>query len=398
MKKFLTAVSAVAIIGFGITTFHDITYAEKSLQEVKEERSQIKKSLSDAESQVADILIELKELEKEIAAVNYSLNQNEKMLNEIKNDIRVTEEESEQLQKEIEELEANIEKRFNILKDRVSTYQKTGGAVSYLEVIFGSKSFGDFISRVSAVNKIADSDARLIEKQEEDKRKVEEKQEELQNKLEELTGMQQELEEMNQLIREQKQQVESQKEALKAKETELNNKIKSLKMKDSELKALENKLKLPKVQTLSYSSNTKTSSSNGGSSSSAPAGSGVFAWPTSGGYVSSYMGPRWNSQHKGIDIARTNRSVVPPIFAAADGVVESAGYNSGGYGNRIVIRHANGLKTVYAHLSSISVKPGQKVSRGQKIGVMGATGNSTGIHLHFEVYKNGALQNPLDYL
>ncbi len=123
-------------------------------------------------------------------------------------------------------------------------------------------------------------------------------------------------------------------------------------------------------------------------------GTGSLSWPAVGGYISSHVGERWGSTHKGIDIARpSNRN----ILAADNGVVESAGYDSGGYGNKIVINHNNGMKTIYAHLQSIDVKVGQTVEKGSKIGVMGSTGNSTGIHLHFEVYKNGALENPTNY-
>ncbi|WP_156289909.1 M23 family metallopeptidase [Oceanobacillus salinisoli] len=123
-------------------------------------------------------------------------------------------------------------------------------------------------------------------------------------------------------------------------------------------------------------------------------GTGNLSWPAVGGYVSSKMGERWGKMHKGIDIARpSNRN----ILAADNGVIESAGY-SGGYGNKIVINHNNGMKTIYAHLASMDVKVGQTVEKGKKIGVMGSTGNSTGIHLHFEVYENGALKDPLDYI
>ncbi len=123
-------------------------------------------------------------------------------------------------------------------------------------------------------------------------------------------------------------------------------------------------------------------------------GTGNLAWPTVGGYVSSHQGQRWGRAHKGIDIARPSNRM---IKAADNGKVVSAGYD-GGYGNKIVIDHQNGLRTVYAHLDSISVSVGQTVSQGSAIGVMGSTGNSTGVHLHFEVYKNGALQNPLNYV
>lgn len=124
-------------------------------------------------------------------------------------------------------------------------------------------------------------------------------------------------------------------------------------------------------------------------------GTGSFAWPASGGYVSSKMGQRWGKLHKGIDIARPSNYT---IKAADHGIVVSAGWDNGGYGNKIVIDHQNGLKTIYAHLKSVSVSPGQKVEKGSAIGIMGSTGDSTGIHLHFEVYKNGTLKNPLDYL
>ncbi|MFD1019438.1 peptidoglycan DD-metalloendopeptidase family protein [Thalassobacillus hwangdonensis] len=124
-------------------------------------------------------------------------------------------------------------------------------------------------------------------------------------------------------------------------------------------------------------------------------GTGNFVRPTVGGTITSKQGQRWGSHHKGIDIAGVSDRT---IKAADNGVVVSAGNSNDGYGNKIVINHNNGFKTIYAHLSSISVKPGQTVTRGSKIGMMGSTGHSTGVHLHFEVYKNGKLQNPLSHL
>ncbi|MDN4608916.1 peptidoglycan DD-metalloendopeptidase family protein [Sporosarcina highlanderae] len=123
-------------------------------------------------------------------------------------------------------------------------------------------------------------------------------------------------------------------------------------------------------------------------------GTGKFMWPADGGYVSSQMGKRWGRVHQGIDIARpSSRS----IFAADNGVVTSVGRH-GTYGNRIIISHNNGYKTLYAHLAKIDVKVGQTVPKGTRIGVMGSTGRSTGMHLHFEVFKNGSNINPLTVL
>lgn len=123
-------------------------------------------------------------------------------------------------------------------------------------------------------------------------------------------------------------------------------------------------------------------------------GDGSFAWPAVGGYISSKQGQRWGKLHKGIDIARPSDRT---IKAADNGRIKFAGW-SGGYGNKVVIDHQNGYETVYAHLSSIKVNVGQSVSQGMQIGVMGSTGNSTGVHLHFEIYKNGNLENPLKYI
>lgn len=123
-------------------------------------------------------------------------------------------------------------------------------------------------------------------------------------------------------------------------------------------------------------------------------GSGSFAWPAEGGYISSQMGHRWGAFHRGIDIARPSGYA---IKSADNGIVKFAG-RDGTYGNKVVVDHQNGYQTVYAHLASISVNEGQTVPQGSKLGVMGSTGRSTGIHLHFEVIKNGNNVNPLGYL
>ncbi|WP_167578692.1 peptidoglycan DD-metalloendopeptidase family protein [Jeotgalibacillus proteolyticus] len=123
-------------------------------------------------------------------------------------------------------------------------------------------------------------------------------------------------------------------------------------------------------------------------------GAGSFIWPANGGKISSHQGPRWGSFHKGIDIAGADDLT---IKAADNGTVISAAYE-GDYGNKVVIDHNNGLRTTYAHLDKIHVTPGQTVKQGESLGVMGNTGFSTGVHLHFEVHLNGELENPMDYL
>jgi len=119
---------------------------------------------------------------------------------------------------------------------------------------------------------------------------------------------------------------------------------------------------------------------------------GNFIWPFSGGIIT--QGYRF--YHRAVDIALRSGG---PILAADGGVVIEAGWPSGsGYGNRVMVDHGNGFVTLYAHMSVIQVKVGQRVARGNVLGQMGNTGRSTGTHLHFEIRRGGGLTNPFDYL
>lgn len=123
-------------------------------------------------------------------------------------------------------------------------------------------------------------------------------------------------------------------------------------------------------------------------------GTGEFAWPAEGGYISSGRGQRWGRMHNGIDIAQPDELT---IKSADHGIVKAAGA-AGTFGNRVVVDHQNGYETIYAHLSSIDVRVGDKVPKGTKLGNMGSTGRSTGLHLHLEISLNGVTQNPLNYI
>lgn len=119
------------------------------------------------------------------------------------------------------------------------------------------------------------------------------------------------------------------------------------------------------------------------------------------GRITSEFGLRANpfsgagaERHSGIDF---KGQIGDPVRATASGVVEFAG-RKGGYGNTIILRHANGLSTLYAHLNSVDVKLNQKVTSGSKIGELGNTGRSTGAHLHYEVRKNEEKVNPAKYM
>ncbi|GAA2529516.1 M23 family metallopeptidase [Pilimelia columellifera] len=112
------------------------------------------------------------------------------------------------------------------------------------------------------------------------------------------------------------------------------------------------------------------------------------------GSVSSEFGPRWGTEHEGIDFAARSGTAVR---AAKDGVVKKASWY-GGYGKAVIIDHGDGVRTLYGHNSKLDVKPGDRVQAGQTIARVGSTGDSTGPHLHFEVQVDGKAVNPRPWL
>lgn len=121
----------------------------------------------------------------------------------------------------------------------------------------------------------------------------------------------------------------------------------------------------------------------------------VFQSPLEDRAINSRFGMRTvmrvRRMHQGVDIAAPSGT---PVMAAAEGEVVRAGFNRGGYGNFIEVRHPNGMTSFYAHLSRIDVSAGDHVDQGERIGRVGSTGRSTGPHLHFEVRRAGDQVNP----
>lgn len=116
-----------------------------------------------------------------------------------------------------------------------------------------------------------------------------------------------------------------------------------------------------------------------------------FCMPTPSRVITSNFGPRWGRNHEGLDI---KVYIGDTIRAAFSGKVRMVKYNAGGYGKYVVIRHNNGLETIYGHLSAQLVEEDQEVRAGEPIGLGGNTGRSTGSHLHFETRLCGVAINP----
>ncbi|WP_078594380.1 murein hydrolase activator EnvC family protein [Evansella clarkii] len=397
---------------------------EKKIDSYQEKQEEIEAESKQKEEELGEVETEIEEAESEIRRIDEDTAQTNENIREKEDEIDTTNKRIETLHEEIQELEERIAERDELLKDRVRSMYQNGGTVNYLEVILGAQSIGDLIERVSALTTITNQDRNILEQHIEDKQAVERAKEQLEQELINLEEQMAELETLLAELEEQRQEKDELMALLEDKQVELEKEMVSLdeeqellkvqeeaakeelRLWEEEQKRLEEERKKAEEERKRKESETQVSSSgssgsSGSSASAAPAdsGSGTLMRPATG-RITSNFGPRWGRMHYGMDIGQGGRSNVPIVASEAGTVIEARYMN--GYGNTIMISHVvNGqqLTTLYAHLDSMAVSSGQRVSRGQQIGIMGNTGQSTGPHLHFEVHEggwNGAKSNAVD--
>lgn len=363
----------------------------QSINDVREKKKQTQKELSNVREQK-------KKAKNEVSQIDSQMTETTNKIVKKEDEVVKNRKEIERLEEEIKEAEIRIAERDAVLKERVRSMHVNGGAVNYLEVLLGSQSFGDFLDRVLALNVIAEQDRTIIEEQKADKLAIEENKAEVEKLVKQIEEELANLEKLKDDLITQMAEKEKLLEEIAEEEEVLDAEFKGY---VAEEKALEQQLRAAQARAdAAAKANSSGSSSSGSTGVSYRKSSGMFLWPAAGRFSSGYgwrIHPIYKTRklHKGIDIANAAGT---PIRAAAAGKVTAAGWHSGGYGNYIKIDHGNGYVTLYAHLSSISVRKGQSVSAGQHIGGMGTTGSSTGNHLHFEVHKGGSTVDPLNHL
>jgi len=421
---------------------------EEKKQDIQQKQSDVSTSLEKKETEAAGLQEEKSKLDEEIKSIDLQVSETSGKIREKKESIEETTKKIEDLKVEIDEVKKRISERNKLLEDRARSLQQGGGVVSYLEVVLGAQSFGDLVSRVSAVSTIVEADREILKAHEEDKATLEtaetalitEKKnledslkelESLEKKLSEQSKQKQELmkqvqakygdtiqdiqeleveadflaEQKKAIEQEQKRQKEAAEAAARAAAEEAKKQAEAAKQQAEEVKkAQESQQSKQTTQTESTQSSSSSSSSNNSSSSNDSSNSSntssaetpaevssSFIWPASG-TVTSEFGMRVHpvtgkrKLHAGIDIANSSGT---PIYAPASGTVIRSGVMSG-YGNVVFITHnMNGqvYTTVYGHLEASLVSAGQTVSQGQQIALMGNTGISTGPHLHFEIHE-----------
>ena len=320
------------------------------------------------------------------------------------------------LEDEIEKADAEYADTFEQLKVRLNALYTSGGELTTLEILLDSTSLYDFSVRSEAIQGVTRHDKQLMEEIKAYMLQTQEQRDELSVQKEELAEQKKDLEskqselqvleEENQRLIEELQLQSAEAENLiaenEAESQDYLAQLDSLIAQRSEQAARE---EAERQQALENQQNQGGGSSDAGSSSSGSSGSSndssvlntgdlSFSWPLAGygyGSITQYYG---NNGHMGLDVGIPYGT---PIYAAESGQVISAEYHYS-WGNNVLIWHNGTYSTRYAHCSSLAVSAGEYVQKGQVIGYAGSTGNSTGNHLHFEVYQNGSRVDPLNFV
>ena len=270
-------------------------------------------------------------------------------------------------------------------------YEK--GDVFYVELLFSSNSFGDFINKADYVEQLSDYDSTMLEEFKQNREFIE-------TCKAELEAEQEVLKEAKAKVDEEQKNLES---LISSKEQEINKYEGDISNKQQAIKEYEADIaaQTATIQALEAAvaeEKRKLEAENG---TAITYDGGMFKWPApSYTRISDDYGNRTHpilgvqQFHNGVDMAAPGGS---PILAAYDGDVVAAAYN-GSMGNYVMINHGDGLYTIYMHASSLYVSQGQSVARGDKIAAVGSTGRSTGNHLHFSVRLNGSYVSPWNYL
>ena len=369
IKHILCLILTLVLLCAVVSSVPTIQAGAATLSEARQERDRIQKELDALKAQKASQQEIQKKLEEQIANTEDEISLETEELDKIKSELSV-------VQAELDAKNAELEENKDLFKQRLRAMYMTSGSGAELQVLLGSDDMADYLAKTELTRSVSAHDSQLIE--------------EIVSAVNEVEGKAAE-------IQVKKDAQDAIKKDLAAKQQDLNSQMNELSAVLSELEA-DIDDKEAAYQAAVDEIDQLASQVVGDSRLSYD---GNFLWPVPGYYnITSGFKWRWGRQHKGIDISSSGISG-KPIVAAADGVVITAAYNTGGYGNYVMINHgASGgasYVTLYGHMTRYVVSAGQSVTQGQVIGYVGSTGFSTGPHLHFEIRVNGTAVDPAAY-
>ncbi len=381
---------------------------QQERKEVQNQIADVKKQYKENENEIADLIAQKNVVDQEIQLLNTQIiNINEQIS---AYNLLIADK-----QDELDTAEDRLEALNQENKERIRTMEEEG-EVSYWEVLFKANSFSDLLDRLNMVEEIAASDKRRLQELSDAANKVEEAQAELETEKGELETTKKDLDdtqaEMNEKSKESEallqellqkaDDLEALEEECKEQENAFLKQIAAMEVQFNAAKQREwEAWKATSVPATTAGGGSNGSGGNsGGNSGGSSGGSGGWLVPCSYTSITSPFGNRVSptsgasTYHQGVDL---DTGTGDRVYASRAGVVTVAGWGNAA-GNYVQINHQDGFSSIYMHLSSFCVSAGQIVSAGQLIGLTGATGITTGDHLHFGISYNGVYVNPCNYV
>ena len=405
-----------------------------TLEELQQQKDALQLETNTIQSQIEEKSNSLNTLESEKANLETKVNELQSQLDELMGRLAAQEEKLAaiqskilELQAEIESLQVVIDQRTEKLNTQARYIQTDAGVTNIASILLSSENFSDLVGKITVVSKIVTANKDIVEQQEADQQKVEDSKVAVEEEKLSAEALKQEILISKNNVVAQKAEIdvqiaqvienyeltEAEKNGLESTRADLAAQTETI---SNDMVAEETRIAAERaaaeqaaseaaaVAAAATAANNLTASAapTTTASSSYTVNSSGFIKPASG-YYSSPFGYRLSpitggsELHRGQDIAGSGA-----ISAAQSGTVVTATYHAS-FGYYVVINHGtiNGVtvETLYAHMQpGLLVAPGQTVSQGQQIGIMGTTGDSTGVHLHFEVHENGGLVDPLNYI
>ncbi len=404
MKKVIFKIFGVIIVS--VMLLQTIVMAA-STSELRDEKSDNQEKINDAKDELSDVQEQKSSTQEEINNLDSQISDYQSQIDDLDSKISDLNVQIEEAQKKLEEAQTEYDENKKLAEERLVIMQESGDT-SYLDFILSSDSVTDLISSYYLASELAEADTELLDGLEEERQAVETAKQELESSKAELnnskTTKQSASAQLEVLKQEKNTEVAKLSEDEKAIQAQIDELTEANKTIDKEIREAEARI---------AAANKNNGGSSGGAAAGAPSGSANlnnvsssgFIYPVPAAYANITTGLYYSSgaYHGAVDFGSGGING-QPVFAVADGTVIIAKALTTSYGNYIIIKHDNGLYTLYAHgqAGSITVKSGDRVAQGQQIMRVGSTGNSTGPHLHFEVrtspgnYNNRV--NPKDYL
>ena len=402
MKKTLAKILGVTIVCimlmqnvniFAASAKEDLENGKDALEENNSQQEEIKKKQEELEAQKSEAMKAVEDLIQKVSSAESEVEELEAKVEDLQAQIEAKE-------KDIEQKEIEYTKQQELLEQRmVAMYKK--GETTYLDIFLNSSGIIDFLDKYYLAKQLVECDKELIQTTKEQKEQIEAEKSELEANKQELDTSLAQQQQKTLELKELKAEKQEYADQLSAEEKELQQELEEL---EEDNRRIANEIKEAELRYQKELEELENSSGGG------TAGPGFFIRPVTSGTITATAYYSSGKFHGAIDYGVP---VGTTVMAAADGVVMTTANLTTSYGTYVVIRHANGLQTIYGHgtYGSIVVKPGQTVKQGDKIMLSGNTGNSTGPHLHFEVrvapytYKSNATAygqdcrvNPLDYM